>query len=109
MADEAWPGIVRHTDDLIGKLDWSAASAEVATWLDEPGPWVIEGVSVSRALRKWRAAHSDEPPPVDRIVRMIVPVMDLTGGQASMAKGEQSVWGEIVGWLFDNDITVEYK
>ena len=41
-------------DDLIDTHEWSAASAEVARWLDDEGPWIIEGVAMSRALRKWR-------------------------------------------------------
>ena len=48
---------VRHTDDLIGRLEWSAASQEVSQWFDEPGPWIVEGVAVPRAVRKWLAAH----------------------------------------------------
>jgi hypothetical protein len=47
---------VRHSDSVMG-LGWSEASAEVASWFDEPGDVVIEGVAVVRAIRKWLAAH----------------------------------------------------
>ena len=89
---------VRHTDDLIGKLDWSAASAEVATWFDAPGPWCIEGVAVVRALRKWLATHPDGTP-ADRILFLTEPKIPVTAGQAAMTKGIDTVWEEIEGDL----------
>lgn len=61
---------VYHTDAVID-LGWSESSAEVATWLDRPDPWVIEGVTVPRAIRKWLAA-SHEPEPFNRIDRFIL-------------------------------------
>ncbi len=94
--------VVRHTDDLIGRLDWSAASEEVARWLDEPGPWVIEGVAVSRALRKWRAAHPGEPPPVDVLVYLPRGrFSERTPGQVAMGKGCDTVHAELADWLAD--------
>jgi AAA domain-containing protein len=104
---------VRHTDDLIeqckhlGRDAWSEASRIASTWLDEPGPWIIEGVAVSRALRKWRDAHPGEPPPVDKIVRLTTPHEPLSKGQAAMAKGEETVWQEIAGWLLSEGVTVD--
>lgn len=102
-------GVLRRTDDLIGKLDWSAASAEVATWLDAPGPWIIEGVSVSRALRKWREQHPGERPPVDRVIYLAEPHEPLSKGQATMAKGVSTVHDEITPWLNQHGITTEYS
>jgi hypothetical protein len=96
---------LRHTDDLIeqtahlGKDGWSEASRLASEWLDEPGPWIIEGVAMARALRKWREAHPGEPPPVDRVIRLTAPYETLSKGQAAMAKGEETVWLEIVEWL----------
>lgn len=95
----------RYTDDLIpqvahlGKDGWSEASRIASAWLDAPGPWIVEGVAMSRALRKWRDAHPGEPPPVDRVIRMTVPVVERTAGQVAMAKGEAKVWAEIEDWL----------
>jgi hypothetical protein len=100
---------VRHTDDLIpelqhlGKDAWSEGSRRVSEWLDAPGPWIIEGVSVCRALRKWREAHPGASPPVDKIFRLIEPHETLSKGQAAMAKGEETVWLEIEPWLFRSD------
>jgi molybdopterin-guanine dinucleotide biosynthesis protein len=87
---------VRHTDSLISKLQhlgrdaWSAASAEVATWFDAAGPWIVEGVSVSRALRKWHANHPGERPPVDRVIHLTV-----------------TVHSEIEPWLAEHGIRTE--
>lgn len=98
--------MMRHTDDLI-PMGWSEASQHVADeWLTQPGPWIIEGVAVPRALRKWREAHPGEPPPVDRIIRLTVPHEPLTKGQAAMAKGEATVWAEIEQWLLDAGVPV---
>lgn len=100
---------IRHTDDLIGKLDWSDASAEIATWFDDPGPWIIEGVAVSRALRKWMANHPGERPPVDRVIYLSEPHESLSTGQASMAKGVRKVHDEIEPWLNEHGIRTEYR
>ena len=92
--------VARHTDDLIGRLDWSAASEEVARWFDEPGPWLIEGVAVPRALRKWRLAHPGESPPVDTLIYLPRGrFCDLSPGQAAMGKGCDTVLAELADWL----------
>lgn len=108
-ADDAGGFRVRHTDDLIGKLDWSDASAEVSRWMDESGPWIIEGVAVSRALRKWMANHPGERPPVDRVIYLSEPHEELTKGQAAMAKGVRKVHDEIDPWLNQHGIQTEYR
>jgi hypothetical protein len=83
-----------HTDELIGLLDWSAASAQVAKWFDAPGPFVIEGVSIARALRKWMAAHDGKP--VDEVHISHTAKVLPTRGQARMTAGCLTVWCEIV-------------
>lgn len=107
------PGpMLRHTDDLIaqcthlGKEGWSEASRLASEWLNEPGPWIIEGVAVCRALRKWREAHPGEPPPVDKVIRLTMPHVALTKGQAAMAKGEETVWQDIAGWLLGEGVSM---
>lgn len=102
--------LVRHTDNLIGHVDWFAASSEVAErWLPEPGPWIIEGVAVSRALRKWRDRHPGERPPVDRVIYLSEPHEALSKGQAAMAKGVATVHAEIEPWLNEHGITTETR
>lgn len=90
----------RSTDDTIDMgLDWSSGSLEVSTWFDQPGPWVIEGVAVPRALRKWRKNNPGLSPPVDKIIVLSTPHMPLTKGQLSMSKAIDTVMAEIQPWL----------
>lgn len=91
-----WTVPVRHTDDtLTAGLSWSEGSALVATWLNEPGPWIIEGVAVPRALRKWLTRHDGEPCDVVYWLGIIGHVQ-LTPGQASMGRGCETVWREVL-------------
>jgi hypothetical protein len=86
---------VRHTDDLIKGLPWSKVSEVIATqWLETPGPWIIEGVAAVRGLRKWLRANP-EGLPFDEIVLLEHPRVDLTSGQAAMAKGCATIWTEV--------------
>lgn len=98
--------IARHTDDLIASHGWSEASEEVATWFDAPGPWIIEGVTVPRALRKWLRAHP-EGAPCDRILVLRVPHAFLSPGQAAMAKGVATVWDEVEDELAARGVAIE--
>jgi hypothetical protein len=101
---------VYHTDDLIDKLDWSAASLEVSLWLDiKQPPWVIEGVSVPRALRKWFAKRQElSSKPCDVIFWLDKPYVELTPGQITMAKGCVKVWREIIGDLHKRGVKIIY-
>lgn len=107
--------MIKHTDDLIaetahlGKDGWSEASRLASLWLDQPGPWIIEGVAASRALRKWRDSHPGDRPPVDRVIYLETAHEELTKGQASMAKGVATVHREIDQWLADHGIETERR
>ncbi len=97
---------VRHTDDTIALIpDWSEASKHVATWMDEPGPWAIEGVALPRALRKWLAANP-EGRPCDVVCWLDAAVVPRTPKQDSMAKGCATVWREIFDALVARDVRV---
>lgn len=102
----------RSSDDAM-HLGWSEASAEVASWFDAPGPWVIEGVAVVRALRKWLEAHpvtaQDCPKPCDRIVYLVHDGRGLSQGQQSMGKGIATVWREILSELRRRSILLEMR
>lgn len=98
----------QHTDDLIGKLDWSAASAEVATWLNAPGDFIIEGVSLPRALRKWLEANP-EGKPADEVIYLTNPRLAQNKGQVSMSKGMQTVWDEIKNELVRRGVGIQYQ
>lgn len=100
---------VLHTDDLIGQFDWSGVSEFVATdWFARPGPWVIEGVAAVRALRKWLAANTDGVP-CERIIVLTEPYVELSKGQASMAKGHEKVWQEVLPQLLARGVAVENR
>jgi hypothetical protein len=83
----------QHTDDTI-ELGWSEASLAVSKWFDKPGPWVIEGVAIPRALRKWLAANEGKP--CDLIFWSNLNKVERTPGQSSMAKGVDTVWTGIL-------------
>jgi len=98
---------VYHTDDLIGDLSWSEASQFVAdVWLRD-GSWIIEGVAMSRALRKWLRAHP-EGKPCDAILRLTSPLVALTPGQQTLAKGEETVWRQIEPELRARGVSIDY-
>lgn len=103
LAEEMGGG--RSTDDLIG-LGWSEASLEASGWFDEPGPWVVEGMAVPRALRKWLAAHSTGTP-CDRLTWLGKPHEKHSPGQAAMGKGAETVMQGIVGELRNRGVAVE--
>lgn len=112
LADEMGVGVlVRSTDETVDRgLSWSDASAEVATWLDAPGPWIIEGVSIPRALRKWAIGHDGAAPPVDEIIFLRNrPRVGLNEGQIRMGKGLDTVWREIEPWLKARNVKITYR
>jgi hypothetical protein len=86
---------VQHCDELIGVLEWSEASAEVAKWLEAPGPWVVEGVTAVRALRKYLAAHPHPEKPCDILYTLTAPFVVLSKGQLAMTKGHMTIWSGI--------------
>lgn len=90
---------VRHTDDLVSSHAWSAASEAIADWFNAPGSFIIEGVTVSRALRKWRAQHPHEAPPVNRCIFLNQPHVPLTSAQSAMAMGVELIHSELADWL----------
>lgn len=88
----------RSTDE-VKDMDWSEASEAVSKWFDAPGPWIIEGVAIPRALRKWKEANPGKAAPVDRIIRLVAPHVKLSTGQTVMGKGMDTVLAEIMPWL----------
>jgi adenylate kinase family enzyme len=97
---------VRATDDLID-LGWSEASERVAQWMTEPGPWIIEGVAVGRALRKWFSAHPTGRP-ADRVFWLGRPHEKLTDGQCRMARGCETVFKECTPELLVRGVPILY-
>lgn len=86
---------------------WSSASWFVATvFLERPGPWIIEGVALPRALRKWKSYRSRPgaawpKPPVDRIIYLSEPKAHQEPGQVTQGKGVRTVMAELESWIGD--------
>lgn len=104
------PITVRRTDAIVGAFgtdreSWSKESAAVAEWFDEPGPWIIEGVTVARALRKWLAGHP-EGKPCDVVVWLEYPMVERSKGQETMAKATATVFLEVVAELQKRGVQV---
>jgi adenylate kinase family enzyme len=95
---EAW-----HTDVLAG-LGWSESSAAAAEWISKPGPWIIEGVSIPRALRKWLAAN--EGAPCEVVHWMPLERIPLSKGQTTMALGCITVWSQVVPELIARGVQI---
>lgn len=107
---------VYHTDDLlssapVGALkrrdNWSGQSDEVARWFDRPGSWIIEGVTVPRALRKWLAANKGLP--CDKVIWLKTAKASRNKGQETMASGCDSVFQAILPVLRIRGVEVEVQ
>jgi hypothetical protein len=98
----------RSTDELIDKLGWSEVSAEVAKWLTEPGPWIVEGTASVRAIRKWLVAH-ETGKPCDMALVLWTPKAKRSPGQVAMAKGVLTVWKQILPQLLERGVKVMYE
>jgi hypothetical protein len=99
------PAQIRHTDELRADNNWSEASAEASKWFDAPGPWIVEGVAAVRALRKWLATNPTGKP-CDEVRVLLKPMADTSKGQAAMAKGASTIFGEIRAELVERGVTV---
>ncbi len=99
---------VRNTDELLGTHEWSAASLEVSHWLDDPGPWIVEGAAVPRALRKWLRRNPDGKP-ADVALYLPQPVAARNKGQETMAKGVHTVWSEVLPQLEARGVIVRER
>lgn len=82
-----------HSDD-VKHLGWSESSEFASKWFDEPGDWIIEGVQMARALRKWLAANPEQTLDADILILDNV-FGDLLPGQESMRKGVHTVFAGI--------------
>jgi hypothetical protein len=82
-------------------LSWSENSLWVAQhWLYLPGPWVIEGVAVPRALRKWQSLEREgAPPPCDELIILTTPHTELGAKQEQMTAALLSVVEDLMWWI----------
>ncbi len=96
---------VRHTDDLI-KLGWSESSKAASYLFDDLDIYIIEGVAVPRALRKW-LKRNIEGKPVDKIIYLNHSHIKLNTGQVRMAKGCKAVWNKILPELIKRGVEID--
>lgn len=93
-------GVTPKATDAVRHLGWSECSEEVSHWFDEPGPWIVEGIAVPRALRKWHERNPDKEPPFEKFYNMRHPnPAELKQGQSTMGKGHDTVLRELEEWL----------
>jgi phage-related protein (TIGR01555 family) len=104
-AGERYGRQVRYADSLVGSHEWSDASAEVATWLDDPGDWIVEGVATPRALRKWLAANPGKKLDAT-VVWLRKPIQVQSKGQQSMTRGVEAVWRAVKQELDKRGVTI---
>jgi hypothetical protein len=101
LADQLAFTHTRHTDDLIENHEWSELSEAVSYWFNDPGPWIIEGVAIPRALRKWRKRHFEgKALPFDLFIYLTREPL------TPMAKGIDTVMVELWKWIVDSGITI---
>lgn len=96
-----------HLDSLIESYSWSEQSEEAQRFLDAPIPWIVEGCAGSRALRKW-LARNPTGRPCQEVLRLNEPRIELTKGQATMRKGEFTIWLSIKDELYRRGVTLRY-
>lgn len=104
-AGERYGRKVRYADSLVGTHEWSDASAEVATWLDDPGDWIVEGVATPRALRKWLAANPGKKLDAT-VVWLRSPIQVQSKGQQTMTSGVAKVWRAVKPELEKRGVTI---
>lgn len=85
--------VMHSTDDLRG-YSWSEQSAAASQWFNEPGDWIVEGVSTARALRKWLAANPGQPLRAEVLV-LNEAFTPLLRGQKTMTAGVHTVLRQI--------------
>jgi hypothetical protein len=117
LREKLFPGspasLVIHSDDFIDQFDWSGVSKHLSELMEsQPLPWIMEGVAVVRALRKWlvgaeaQGLKGSMTRPCDVILVMNDPLTNLTSGQNSMRKSCDTVWWEIEARLQSRAVTV---
>ena len=85
--------VVRHTDSVID-LGHGADSQAVSEWFNDPGDWVVEGVTAPRAIRKWLDQHPGEKFPADMVVFLREHVVPWES-KGTFVKGLDTVWGQV--------------
>lgn len=96
--------LLRSTEQLEHG-DFRARGEDASWWFDEPGPWVVAGVSAAHALRAW-LQRNPAGMPCDRVI-FLTDVGELTPGEARVRGAVHTVFKEIVPELERRGIKVE--
>lgn len=72
---------------------------------DREQPWVIEGVTVVRALRKW--LERTEEKPADLVYWGSTPYVPLDRGQQKLGEGCLTIWGQIHDRLLARGVQIK--
>lgn len=103
-----YPGQVWHTDDIIPYYDWEFQPDVVVEWLNQPGPWVIEGITATRALHHW-LQDNPEGKPCDKIHWFSFPLKELTRRQSQLSIQMMSRWKKIYHELAHRGVIIVYE
>lgn len=99
--------LVFHTDDYIDRDDYHACSETVSHLFDETGPWIIEGIKVPNALRKWVERNKwGAPPPVDKLIVLRGTWLEPTNHLRAQGRGHDTVLKGLLPWL---ESVVEFR
>lgn len=98
-ARDPQPNVTYLPEGLPWGGDGGAADYVAKAWLPMPGPWVLEGHAMARALARWlRAARKDEMYPCDRIIVLASPYVSAPGYRQvhwNMHRAVMAEWGII--------------
>jgi len=83
-----------HFDNYIKQYEWSELSEKISDWLNDPGPWIKEGVAGVRGLRKWLRKNGGHPD--FEVHVMNEPKIKLTPGQERMHKNHSRILHEVL-------------
>lgn len=79
------------TDTILANHDWSGVSDKIAELIAEPGPWIIEGCSAVRGLRKYLKAGGT----CDfDVLWLDSPYVEQTGTQKAFGASCATIWKE---------------
>jgi broad-specificity NMP kinase len=85
---------IKSTDSLVDR-SWSDMSCEIANWINEPAPWIIEGNAVVRGLRKWIKIKQQKRLDGVSIFLMTHTNSLYSSGQMALAKAIRTIWEQI--------------
>jgi len=105
-AEKIAAALLHHSDDLIEGREWSEQSDAVVELMNADGPWIIEGVTVVRALRKWLLANPGKP--ADVVYWSLASKVPLKHGQVQMASGCATIWLQVSEELAHREVEVRF-